>query len=179
MCARCHFSQQGALGLHCSPPASEPILCRSLSSRTGLILLVESFNLAAVLPPCTKRCVSLLLLFVVCFTLFCITTITSSRPLAPCEIGCCCVVVVYHCACTHIVVIITCCLQHQLYNTLSRHPVVCILCYTRFEPRVHSHHPRRGSLTAGYSGLCLLSYRLLFVGPSTVHTGSGAPVGRS
>ena len=35
-----------------------------------------------------------------------------------------------------------------LYNTLSRTPVVCIVCYTRFEPRVHSHHPRRGSLTA-------------------------------
>ena len=35
-----------------------------------------------------------------------------------------------------------------LYNTLSRPSVVCILCYTRFEPRVHSHHPRRGSLTA-------------------------------
>ena len=41
-----------------------------------------------------------------------------------------------------------------LYNTLSRPSVVCILCYTRFEPRVHSHHPRRGSLTARYSGLC-------------------------
>ena len=82
---------------------------------------------------------------VVLFHIFGTTSLSLSRPLALAETSCCCVVVYAVLAVGIYLYILT------RYRVL-RHSVSCAILV--FEPRVHSHHPRRGSLTARYSGLC-------------------------
>ena len=168
------FSFQGRpWALQLAFPTLNPILRRNLLSRIGLYPVDRACNLSR---RSCHRASNGEFIFCCCLLLLLFHFVTNIANLAVRVVADKQVAVVSCCYCLAYRRYHNLLASTLLYNTLSRTSVDCIVCYTRFEPRVHNHHPRRGSLTAGYRGLCLLSYRLLFVGPSTVHTGSGAPV---